>query len=145
MIQDIKKQTICRECGGTCKPSKGIMNYHNIQTQDSSKEFETKIEDCLKCEKCGHSFILEPKTNVQFYIATYEALELDEQSTKEVLAVFTDELGNSGNYSCYSAIGQHSICSKSFLRENCRKINKKEDYQELKTELELIGYNLNIL
>ena len=50
-------ETICRECGGNCKSSKGIVNYHNIQTQDLSKEFETKIEDCLKCENCGHSFI----------------------------------------------------------------------------------------
>lgn len=48
---------ICRECKGVGKPSKGIMNYHNIQTQDKSKEFETKLEDCIKCTKCGHSWI----------------------------------------------------------------------------------------
>lgn len=52
------KNTICRECGGNCKPSKGIMNYHNMQTDDKSKEFTTVLEDCLKCEDCGHSFKL---------------------------------------------------------------------------------------
>ena len=85
------------------------------------------------------------KTNVQFYIATYEALEGDEQPYSEVLAVFADELGNSGNYSCYSAIGQHSICSSSFLAENCRKASEIE-YKELFNELEKsVGYNLNIV
>lgn len=48
---------ICRTCKGLAKPSKGIVNYHNIQTQDKSKEFETKLEDCLKCTECGHSWI----------------------------------------------------------------------------------------
>lgn len=52
------KNTICRECGGNCKHSKGIMNYHDIRTNDRSKEFTTVLEDCLKCEDCGHSFKL---------------------------------------------------------------------------------------
>ena len=86
------------------------------------------------------------KTNVQFYLATYDANESDEQPYKEVIAVFVDEILKGTDYlGCYAHLGQHSTCSLDFLRENCRKINKKEDYQELKTELELIGYNLNIL
>jgi len=52
------KNTICRECGGNCKPSKGLMNYHNVQTDDKSEEFTTVLKDCLKCEDCGHSFKL---------------------------------------------------------------------------------------
>lgn len=47
----------CRECNGKGKPSKGIMNYHNIQIQNKSKEFETVMENCIKCEDCGHSWI----------------------------------------------------------------------------------------
>ena len=47
----------CKKCGGICKPSKGILNTHNIQTNDLNKEFETKLVDCLKCESCGHSFV----------------------------------------------------------------------------------------
>lgn len=88
------------------------------------------------------------KTNVQFYLATYDANESDEQSYKEVIAVFVDEKIKGTReiiFECYAHLGQHSTCSKSFLAEKCRKINKKEDYQELKAELELIGYNLNIL
>lgn len=53
------KRNQCRECGGNGKPSKGIMNFHNIQTQDLSKEFETKVLDCIKCESCGHSWVPE--------------------------------------------------------------------------------------
>jgi hypothetical protein len=91
------------------------------------------------------------KTNVEFYVATYEANELDEQPYKEVIAVFVDEEENNRygdndkHFSCYAHLGQHSTCSLSFLAKNCRKINKKEEYQDLKTELESIGYNLNIV
>jgi len=47
----------CRKCGGEGKPSKGYMNFHNVQTTDLSKEFETKLLDCIKCSSCGHSWI----------------------------------------------------------------------------------------
>lgn len=54
-----KETSVCSKCGGIGKPSKGFMNFHNIQTQDLSKEFETKLLDCIKCESCGHSWIPE--------------------------------------------------------------------------------------
>ena len=88
------------------------------------------------------------KTNVAFYLATYPADEADEQATKEVIAVFVDENVTTDKdtfFDCYAHIGQHSICSKSFLAENCRKINKKEQHKDLKIELESIGYNLNVI
>lgn len=54
----------CKKCKGIGKPSKAFMNYHNIQHPlDGSKaEFETKLQDCIKCEDCGHSWIPE-RTN----------------------------------------------------------------------------------
>jgi len=102
------------------------------------------------------------KTNVQFYLATYTVDELDENPQKEVIAVFVDEkyyskanIGYGGvtkedvenTFAGYAHLGQHIAVSKYFLAENCRKINKNqtEKYQNLKTELESIGYNLNIL
>lgn len=60
-----KEISVCRKCSGTGKPSKGYMNFHNIQTQDLSKEFETKLLDCIKCELCGHSWIPETSTREQ--------------------------------------------------------------------------------
>jgi hypothetical protein len=57
----------CRKCGGLSKPSKGIMNFHNIQTLDKTKEFETKILDCIKCESCGHSWIPNKTTREYDY------------------------------------------------------------------------------
>ena len=53
----MKTNETCKKCGGICKPSKGILNIHDIQTNDLSKEFETKILDCIKCTSCGHSWI----------------------------------------------------------------------------------------
>ena len=91
---------------------------------------------------------LEPKTNVEFYIATYEANELDEQPYKEVIAVFVDEIEAVVNgekyFTSYAHLGQHSTCSQSFLAEKCRKATE-EEYKDLKTELESIGYNINII
>jgi hypothetical protein len=85
-------------------------------------------------------------TNVQFYIATYPGYEGDEQPRKEVLAVFTEQPEDDGEcYYCYTHIGQHSICSQSFLAESCRKASQ-EEYQELFNELEnLVGYNLKVI
>lgn len=91
------------------------------------------------------------KTNVQFYLATYDANESDEQPYKEVIAVFIDNEDSKWHkdeqFTCYTHLGQHSTCSQSFLAQNCRKIdvNSTEEYQDLKTELESIGYNLNIV
>jgi len=50
------KHFICNKCGGECEPSKGYVNYHNIRKAGKG-EFETKLEDCMKCTSCGHSFI----------------------------------------------------------------------------------------
>ena len=89
-------------------------------------------------------------TNVKFYMATYEPNESDEQSTKEVLAVFVDEIETNRPkddvyYTCYVHLGGHTTCSKSFLAEKCKKITEKEQYQELFNELESIGYKLNVV
>ena len=98
--------------------------------------------------------LTQPKTNVQeetnvsFYLATYEANELDEQPYKEVIAVFVDEIEAVVNgekyFTSYAHLGQHSTCSQSFLAEKCRKATE-EEYKDLKTELESIGYNINII
>jgi len=99
-------------------------------------------------------------TAVEFYVATYEANESDEQPYTEVLAVFVDEKyysdANIGygrvtkedvenTFTGYSHFGQHCAVSKSFLRENCRKATETE-YKDLFNELEnVVGYNLKIV
>lgn len=52
----VNQSNICNKCNGVGKPSKALYNTHNIQTQDLSKEFETKLINCIKCENCGHSW-----------------------------------------------------------------------------------------
>lgn len=54
--QQKTKECTCRECGGIGLPSKAFMNYHNIQAKKGEVEFETKFQDCLKCQNCGHSW-----------------------------------------------------------------------------------------
>ncbi len=75
------------------------------------------------------------KTNVQFFY---------HEENKDLFAYFPDEIADAGyNKIAYSHIGQHSSCSDEYVKES-RKANKTE-YQDLKTELESIGYNLNIV
>ena len=88
------------------------------------------------------------KTNASFYIATYEAIEDDEQPFKEVLAVFVNESFTQKDgvyFNCYTHLGGHSNCTNSFLRENCKKATETE-YKELFNELtNIVGYNLKVV
>ena len=62
------------------------------------------------------------------------------------MAVFPNEQWNDlskDTVTCYAHIGQHSAVHLDYLKE-CT-IAQKEDYLPLKTELESIGYKLNIL
>lgn len=87
------------------------------------------------------------KTEVTFYVATYEPNDNEEPYT-EVIAVFVDTKSgrlNNITFDSYAHLGQHSICSQSFIAENCRKANKTE-YKDLFNELEdSVGYNLKIV
>ena len=49
---------------------------------------------------------------------------------------------NRGNYMCYQHIGQHSECDA--LIANWTKPASEDEYKNLKTELESIGYNLKV-
>lgn len=97
------------------------------------------------------------KTNVEFYVVINECD--DNNPYEEVVAVFIDEKyyseANIGygrvtkedvenTFMGYVHLGQHIPVSKYFFQERCRKATE-EEYQYLKTELESIGYNLNIL
>lgn len=68
----------CRKCGGEGKPSKGYMNFHNVQTTDLSKEFETKLLDCIKCSSCGHSWI-PLKSTSELALERWNKFTLEEQ------------------------------------------------------------------
>jgi len=85
------------------------------------------------------------QTEVTFYVATYEAVN-NEPVISEVIAVFIPEiLSKMDEFECYAHFGQHSTCSQSFLRENCRKATEAE-YQDLFNELEnSVGYNLKVI
>ena len=49
----------CNKCGGNRKDSKAFRNIHNrkLSYLRGEKEFYTKILTCMKCEKCGHSWV----------------------------------------------------------------------------------------
>lgn len=60
-------------------------------------------------------------------------------------ALFPEDYYNESSlsFTCYSHVGQHSACHLSYARE-C-KLATPEQYNDLKMELEGIGYNLNVL
>ncbi len=86
------------------------------------------------------------KTDVSFYVATYEAVN-NEPPISEIVAVFNDEWMLQDDeliFDCYAHFGQHSTCSQSFLEESCRKA-KKNEYLDLYNELKnIVGYNLKV-
>lgn len=65
---------------------------------------------------------------------------------KDVIAIFPEELGDTdiGNCSSYQHIGQHGSCNPKYIIETSRPATPDE-YNDLKTELESIGYNLEIV
>ena len=48
----------CRKCNGISKPSKALVNFHNIRASflRGEKEFYTKLINVNKCQDCGHSW-----------------------------------------------------------------------------------------
>lgn len=64
----------------------------------------------------------------------------------DIFAYFADEIWN--NYqpdikTCYSHIGQHSPCHEDYAKKSQEMT--ADEYNDLKTELEGMGYNLEIL
>ena len=58
----------------------------------------------------------------------------------EIIALFPEEV-NGFYISCYMHIGQHSVADYNYVvRET--KLATESEYQDLKRELENIGYNL---
>lgn len=48
----------CNKCNGIGKPSKALVNFHNIRLsyRKGEKEFYTSLINCIKCQNCGHSW-----------------------------------------------------------------------------------------
>lgn len=68
-----------------------------------------------------------------------------DQDNGEIVAVFPDIPGTNDPYQmlCYAHVGQHNACSMDWFYEYTEKA-KEGEYQPLKKELELLGYNLAI-
>lgn len=92
----------CTKCGGYCNPSKGFLNDlvscddfgndANERGTTQSRTGDAKLVDCLKCEKCGHSFVPDSATTLPNFIVLY----FDELAVEMALV---DELtSESGNY-----------------------------------------------
>lgn len=79
------------------------------------------------------------KTDVIFLIP------LDEDFKEQIFAYFPKETFGTDYKvkNSYAHIGQHSACHVDYAKE-CKEANFNQ-YQDLKRELESIGYNLNIL
>jgi len=84
----------------------------------------------------------EQKTKVKFLIERPEEPLIEDGKT--VFAFFPDEVADmEGNATSYAHIGQHSACSEEYADE-CRDATPVQ-YEDLKSELEGIGYELEII
>lgn len=62
----------------------------------------------------------------------------------DVTAVFPDLPCPRNTLTCYAHIGQHSACSRAWIRESTRPATPQE-YAPLKRELESLGYELRVI
>ena len=61
----------------------------------------------------------------------------------DCLAVFPYEIADrQGNCTCYAHTGQHSACSYDYVLKETKPC---KNYSDLKSELERIGYNLEVI
>lgn len=72
---------------------------------------------------------------------------IEKDSEDEVFAYFPNEIFSTDKgevfYTCYAHIGQHSSCHPDYAKE-CKQATP-DQYNDLKIELESIGYNLEVL
>jgi hypothetical protein len=61
----------------------------------------------------------------------------------EIIAVFPYIIETSTNIMCYAHIGQHSSCIWSI--DSFSKPAKPEEYKDLLSELQSIGYNVQVI
>ncbi len=86
------------------------------------------------------------KTPVIFY---WEKIT-EENPTSDIFAFFPNENYYHAlhplfkdTFTCYAHIGQHSGCSIKYANE-CKQCENPNEYNNLKNELEGLGYNLDI-
>ena len=73
---------------------------------------------------------------------TRVAFLVNEQN-QDLFALFVETVRMEGGgrmYDCYSHVGQHSACFEGYANES--RNATPEEYKDLKTELEEIGYNV---
>ena len=92
------------------------------------------------------------KTKVVFKKITFFANFTDDKEDKivEINAIFPEEKERGGFVSGYAHIGQHTSFHKDFLVDgktdrHIVETATEEEYKDLKTELESIGYELEIV
>lgn len=117
-----EKEVECRECGGNCKPSKGILNTHDIRTQNPKEEFKTEILDCLKCEDCGHSFTIAEDNSESVDVSIHKA-----QINGEIFdVVIADDLKK-----VFKQLSKKNTVSDEEIKERALQLYDKTNQQHL--------------
>lgn len=80
------------------------------------------------------------KTKVVFYVENNEADKVPDNALAVFPEIITDR---KGNLLCYAHLGQHSAAAPDYVKE-LRPATPAE-YADLKSELESIGYNLEVM
>lgn len=78
-------------------------------------------------------------TKIKFYRETKKDISKYYTNNFNCFAVFPEIEGSHGNMLCYAHIGQHSSCSREYIRG--KRLATKEEYQRLLNELVSLGYD----
>ena len=85
------------------------------------------------------------KTKVVFLVHKIPGQYRNQRCTWEsdIFAYFPeDEADHKGNKTAYAHVGQHSACNPEYAKES--RPATEQEYADLKSELESIGYNLEV-
>jgi hypothetical protein len=130
---------------------KYLQKYKQAQPKEKKRRDKSGINQLKK-----HGEEMQTR-NLVTKPAPKPVTEADEQKTKvlflvnekdpndpDLFAYFPEEEGDrKGNKTAYSHVGQHSAASPAYAEESRQAT--PEEYQDLKAELEGLGYNLEVL
>lgn len=132
---------ICRKCGGLAIDSKALMNYHHIDKSyiKGEVEFETKLEDCLKCMDCGNSWMNgKEKSTRELALKWWNSYGWKRRRTDEVFG-YMKRTHNSLTGREIEQIWELEVTDKFFSKETQPKV----DFEMLKKTIERLPHDMS--
>lgn len=121
--------TSCKKCNSNCKSSKALLNTivtFDDFSDDAGKRGSTQsrvgvpeMVDCMKCENCGHSFVLSKEEQLKELLRI--SIENGWKDKKGILEAFTNDVKIMSNNCSVSFHKYNYILSLNDLISNSEK------------------------